>query len=947
MRCMIMDKNENLETTTVMVESKSEVETVVDEKKSDELNCKNQEDDAKQTDKQDADSLWGGVTVFKRLDGYDGTHKGVLVDSYASFRERLLKPAENSVTHAELEELKKSNAKAYKAEKFKAGLYVSYTCPPQGGNAGRTLLSKKNPPDSFSGVSLDYDKCQSWFVDKLKQALGNYTYFCYSTVTSTTDAPRRRVFIPFRIPVDGEAREAFGRCIANKIGWAGFDESSLGWNQRMGLPVKCKDQQYEYTEGTGEMVDVIAYLDANMPDWKDARQRPATPTERKAEEKRKSAKTPREIIDKVYFKKDRLGLIGAFLRAYTCNDILKRSGLYDVSTETASETRWSRKGNSDGGVVVYHDNETASCFYSTDILTGQRCATAFDLVVLLDYDGDVKATMQAIRQDPKVREELCKGRSEKFAQYKEWGNDGIYPRGWKGLLQRVCEAYPIKTICATDKKGKTNNVLVKWDGTRYVAIDVKAVQGWVFEVATYLSLQYPYLEKEMEPYIVSAKGAKGLADAIFAIDEIRTSPDDWDNNPWLINCMDGIINVKGYCQRKAKKDGITLPVWQGDELEPWKVEHSPDQLFRKIAKVKITDFKDDFGWNTFNLFLDAVQPDVAVQKYLQKALGSSLGDCSADNIFIWMPGKAGSGKSTLATALKGATGDYYGTADISNFYTGNHLDDPTRAQPQLDELRGKKVVIFPEASAGRVVDIASIKKWFGSEVVTRGLYSSGGPWTPRFRGVCDCNEMPQLSNPTDGGVRRRFRVIPWTTDQRKNAQATVRMGFESDPRIHASVLRWLLVGCYEWCKSGFLLDNERDENIPKVVREATAEYFSKVDDVADYVELNLDLSGNPADYVTTAELWEDYQKAGYANISQNSFYARIKAVLEENGAQTAVVRMKSGVQKRGYRCVRMERKTDDEIIAETTMKHPYELSYRAVNSILRRADTTEEPKMEK
>ena len=881
-----------------------------------------------------------GVSYFDRINYKTG---GKRISSWEEFKEKLTHPPKIPYTVNDLQEFKNKNEDKYKKIKFAGGLYTGYTFLGKGKGGADSLVvaTKANPPENFYLIALDYDRVESWLEPRIRQVLDGLQYFCHTTATSTSDAPRIRLIIPFAKGVDGEARDAFGRVIAEKIGWAGLDDSSLRWTQRMAFPIETQDVPYRYIEGTGQMVDVLEYLEREFPDWKQAEKRPTGGDKEKKQERiRKSATKPCDVTPEEYLKQDTHGLIKAFCEVYKCNNILKQCERYKILSQTEKETRWSRKRDEAGGIVVYHHNETCACFLSTDVLAGEKCLNAFSLAVILLYGGDFKEAINHIKKDLLVITARLAGRFTEFAKFEDvWGDTDLYPLGWKGVLKRVVDAYPIKTIIQASNNGKTVQTIVKWDGTRYVPISIGSVVGWISDVCEFCSIRYSDLEKELQRYVSNAGTAKTLAKEIFSIEEIKTTPDDWDSDPWLVNCIDGVVNIKGFCQQDAKKRGVNLPVWQGDEPEIPFREHTKNDLFLKRTNFRMSDCKDEDAQKRFMDFLDSVQPSKDVQIYMQTAIGSSLGDCSTDNIFIWMPGKAGAGKSTLVKGLEAGLGDYYGTADISNFYTGNKVDDPTKPQPQLDKLRGVKVAVFSEASADRTVDCAGIKKWFGSTVCTRTLHDIGGPWTPRFRGICDCNEMPKLNNPSDGGIRRRFRVIPWNIDQTANMDATIAMRFSSDPKIQAVIFLWLLRGCSYWAERGFLLDAGL-KNAPQNVISATNAYFSDVDDIGQYIDDNIKITNDCNDFVPTDIIWNDYGRSGFCTISERNFYRRIKAILEAKGVEEARRFTKAGPRKRGYLGIQLLRRDETEVIETMTGRSAYSYNYSECQSIMRRAEMT-------
>lgn len=892
-----------------------------------------------ENDNEEEKGTWG-VTYFKEISHKTG---GVKIASWDEFKKRLQDPPQIPYSAQELREFKTSDEFKYKTFKLNtAGLYTGYTFlgSGKGGHPSLVLATKANPPQNFFLLALDYDEPESWLLDSAKRVLQGFNYVIHTTASATAESPKYRIVVPFKSGVDGEARDALARVLADKIGWSGFDDSSLHWTQRMAFPVKTRDFDYKYIEGTGEYIDVLSYLQKEFPNWKNAETRPSGGRTEKAKERaRKAAKRATDIIPKEYRKQAPKGLLGAFCRVYSCDDILEESGRYKLVSKNEKESRWSRKRDDQGGIVVYHDNETASCFLATDILSGERCLNAFSLALILLYNNKVKTAIDSIKRDQKVIDARLNGKFQDFENFAEtWGDEDNYSRGWMGILERVCEAFPIKTIQAT-QNGKNFQEVVMYDGTRYNSVPVSFVVSCIVRVCEFCAIKFPHMEEELFSYIRNAGTAKTLGKEIFSIESIKTSPDDWDADPWLINCRDGVLNIKAACNWLATKKKLpVIDAWKNEKTEFFR-EHSSQDLFRKRTNFNFDDWRNKEAQEKFKGYLQSVQTDPDVQRYLQMAIGSSLGDCSTDNIFIWLVGAAGAGKSTLMNGIRGALGPYYGTADISNFYTGNRVDDPTIAQPQLDALRGVKFSVFSEASAGKTVDTTNIKKFFsGTPVVTRPMYGQPTPWVPRFRGICDCNELPSMNNPTDSGIRRRFRVIEWYPPKFQ-MDATVSMIFSQDTKIQAVIFFWMLTGCCYWASNKFLLDGGI-ENAPKQIQDATRRYFEDSDIIGQYIADNLEITNLRTDFSSTQAIVADFEESEFHKISVKNVDKRIKEYFAGMGIQPDRCVCVDGKTRRGYRGVIIRGNDKRKIIENIANKKMWQLNYSEQEDALKKAAGT-------
>ena len=867
------------------------------------------------------DGSWG-ATWFKKISDKTG---GVGLNSWEEIKEKLTHPVKLEVTVGELLELKATDGEKHKELKLnRPGLYVGYKMlgAGRGGHPSLILGTKANPPKNISLLALDYDEAESWLIPNVETVLKGYKYIAHTTATATEEKPRWRVVVPFKNCVDPEAREALARVLADKIGWAGLDDSSTRWTQRMAFPAETTDVKFKYIEGDGEFIDVISYLDANFSTWRQPETRPfGGKNEKSALTRRKSAKRAIDSTPVEYVKKVPRGVLGAFCEVYSCDDVLEKSGAYKLLTKDENTSRWSRMRDENGGIVVYHDNETCSCFLATDRLAGEFCLNPFSLALKLLYNDDFKEALRQIKRDDKVVEKRLGDRFKNFDVFSEkWGDENEYERGWPGILKRLREAFPIKTLQYTNEKGKSVQVIFEYKNGVYNGINTHKIVNYITQICEYCTTKWAYLEEDMGKYCVSPSLASGLAREIFSIESIKTRPEDWDADPFLINCRDGVVNLRGMCVEIAKKKNFRIEKWENlPDLWCFR-EHKETDLFLKQANFNFNDWKDKTAQHKFQEFLDSVLPKKDkngdnLQQYLQTAIGSSLGDCSMDNIFIWLLGRAGAGKSTLLNGIRGGLGPYYGTADISNFYTDTRVDDPTVPQPQLDALRNKKIAVFSEASADKRISCGNIKKFFsGGEVRTRTLNDVGGPWVPRFRGICDCNEFPQLNDPTDGGIRRRFRIIPWNPPLFK-LDATISMSFSNDKKIQAAIFMWLLVGCARWASQDFLLDGGI-ENAPLAVQDATNRELNQGDAVLEFIDDNIDQTNLPQDFMSTDEIYKIFEKESNKKISYINFSKRLNTILTNRGIEEKRGKTMSGKRVRGYSGIKSAIKSDERIIRD-------------------------------
>ena len=824
----------------------------------------------------------------------------VYFSSYESLKEALHKPATTYVSHDVFVGSKKTNAEQYKAIKGKNGLIMSGMSPIVD---GMFTCAKGSPKMTrFCLIACDYDNgMPSDFVERFQTALQDYTYIAHTTVSSTAEDKHWRIIVPLAHFVDAETKTAITRLLVDRIGWAGFDDASLRPAQRMALPVKLSDQEVEYVENTGAYVD-----ESILPDGWDITTLPQSPKEREnnhvGRTGNKKALTPMKLV-----KLDKGGVIGAFLKSYTCADILERSGLYEKTSETEAEQRWSRKGDKDGGLCVY-PNDLCVCYYSSDILNGEhRVYNAFSLAVALLYDGDFKTAITMAKKDAKVRHELMQGLIDKKpADSGDWGDGEAYAGGWRGILERLGEYRKYRYMVVNEKKN-TGYWLV-FDGSRYKTIGKDEIGNDIEMVLRITCAMNPDLADIYNDYITNNKKCLSLVDSFSGLPNMKVPRAEWDADNWLLNCKDKVIDIKKY---------IDLKLNDGD-LSECLLEHSADLLVTKITPISAVDVinPDTDAVEFLDRFLTEVMPDQEALEYMMTAVGSSLVDCSRDNKIIILQGEAGrNGKTSFLDCIKGALGDYYGSADAENFRMG--AKDPSKANPQLDRLRDKRLATFSEVNHNIILDISYMKQFWGSDNSTRDLNESGGLWRAKFRGIFDLNSMPRLSDPGDKAFKARLRIIPWTVSFMGRENPKIQERLQDDLKVQAVMMAYLLRGCAAWAKNGYMLDRGKD--VPPAVKMEIEDFYADIDDIGGYIEGYIEVTNSATDFVPVDDILADYAKSGGADIRKTTFSKQFKRRMLELAETNLNIKegrayMVDGTRPRGWFGIKLRRLTDDELV---------------------------------
>lgn len=218
-----------------------------------------------------------------------------------------------------------------------------------------------------TAVTLDLDYATGDVWDDFTMNFG-CAAMLYSTHSHTPDKPRLRLVLPASRQMTPAEYEPVCRYWTSRIGIELFDQTTYDLNRLMYWPSVSKDGEYIFEFQDGEAFDVDAVLQTYKDPF-DTSQWPLSSRER-------SAVT--HEIKKAGDPTDKPGLIGAFCRAYTIEEVIEKF-LQDVYEKTAVDGRYTYRAGSVAGGLVTYEGKFAYSHHDTDPASKQLC-NAFDLV---------------------------------------------------------------------------------------------------------------------------------------------------------------------------------------------------------------------------------------------------------------------------------------------------------------------------------------------------------------------------------------------------------------------------------------------------------------------------------------------------------------------------------------------------------------------------------------
>jgi putative DNA primase/helicase len=328
----------------------------------------------------------------------------------------------------------------------------------------------------------------------------------------------------------------------------------------------------------------------------------------------------------------------------------------------------------------------------------------------------------------------------------------------------------------------------------------------------------------------------GLAEAELGI---PVTADKLDADPWLLNVLNGTIDLRS------------------GELR----EHRREDLITKLAPV---EFDPEASAPIWQAFLERVQPNERVRGFLKRSSGySATGDTSEQCMFI-DSGPGANGKSTYHEALHNTLGDYAMRTPAETLLAKRAGGVPN----DIARLKGARLVTASETDEGRRLNESLVKDLTGQDTISaRFMRAEYFEFKPTHKLHLATNHKPEIRG-TDPAIWRRIRLIPWAVTIPPSEQDRRLPEKLKDER--SGILRWVVEGAREWAQEGL--------DPPDEVRLATQEYRTEMDVLAAFIEDCCEVEHHETAFA--GKLWSAWQRwceeKGEAAGSQKRFGGKLK-----------------------------------------------------------------------
>ena len=267
-----------------------------------------------------------------------------------------------------------------------------------------------------------------------------------------------------------------------------------------------------------------------------------------------------------------------------------------------------------------------------------------------------------------------------------------------------------------------------------------------------------------------------------AIPLIARDVSDFDRDHWVLNCMNGTLDLRtGELRRHDRAD-----------------------LIRKMAPVV---WNENARCPTWESVLQRILPDSELRGVLQRAIGYSLTGSTQEKKMFILRGEGDNGKTVITDVVRIILGDYASVASKALFIQSSRKDPDY----ELASLLGTRFALAAEEIArGEKLNAGLVKSMTGGDMMkARNPYKTPFTFTPELKLWLATNHLPTVQD-FGRALWGRLCVFPFDVripkeEQIPRDELIARLVSEA-----AGILKWAVEGCLMWQEIGVRMTLEQE-----------------------------------------------------------------------------------------------------------------------------------------
>lgn len=282
-----------------------------------------------------------------------------------------------------------------------------------------------------------------------------------------------------------------------------------------------------------------------------------------------------------------------------------------------------------------------------------------------------------------------------------------------------------------------------------------------------------------------------------------------DADLWRFNVRNGTLQLK-------RPD-------QGKSDQPF--QFVPHDRAHQITRVAATVYDPESAAPEWQKFLDRVQPNPDMQRFLARWCGYCLTGSTREQVLTLFTGGGSNGKTTFIETIAAVLGNYAVSLGFASLLHSDYASGG-QATPDLAPLPGARFASAVEPNVGSRLSESLLKQMTGGDrMKVRELNKGFVEFKPQFKLTLACNNKPDVRG-TDEGIWRRLRIVPWDV-QIGEGEIDRDLGLKLQAEL-AGVLNWMLGGYAEYREIGL--------RPPAAVLAATVAYREERDRIGSFIE---------------------------------------------------------------------------------------------------------------
>lgn len=369
-----------------------------------------------------------------------------------------------------------------------------------------------------------------------------------------------------------------------------------------------------------------------------------------------------------------------------------------------------------------------------------------------------------------------------------------------GNAETFCELYGKNFIYI--KEGKK---WVKYDGVRWAeangAVRQKMVEAMRWKSQEAMKAFSPDSDemKKIIRWNLKSESEYGLKAATHrAQDYLQKSHNEFDQNPWLLTCTNGVVDLKTGSLRSSIPEDM--------------LQRSTNLLYDHEAKCP--------RWIQF--LEEIFKANEELIDFIQRAIGYTLIGLTREQCLFILYGTGANGKSVFLGVLGNLLGEYGLTTPFSTFKDRNKDSIPN----DIARMAGARLVKSAEIKEGARLNEERIKVLTGGDTMTaRFLHNEWFDFDPIAKFWIAVNHKPTITG-TEYAIWRRIREIDFEETfppERRDKDLLEKLKAELP-----GILNWAIEGCLKYQEKGL-------EPVEKV-RQATEQYRSESDVISQFLQ---------------------------------------------------------------------------------------------------------------